>query len=196
MKNTKLFFLAGVIILTGVAFLFYKKYSNQPQKQSPGAENKKIISNILNNMKISSPVFQNNANIPPIYTCDAEGINPPLEIGGIPENTKSLALLMDDPDAPLEGGFVHWVVFNLDPGIKEIAENSKPESGTEGINSTGKIGYTPPCPPSGTHHYQFKLYALDTILNLTSSAKREDVEKAMERHILDEAMLVGLYQRQ
>jgi len=196
MKTAKLFFIAGVIILVGVAFLFYKKYSNPPQKQPSITESKRLISNLSNNMKISSPAFENNGNIPAKYTCDGEGINPPLAISDVPESAKSLALIMDDPDAPIAGGFVHWVAFNLDPVTSEIKENSKPLGGIEGMNSSGKTGYTPPCPPSGIHHYQFKFYALDAILDLTSSAKREDVEKAMEGHILDKALVVGLYQRQ
>ncbi|OGI26227.1 MAG: hypothetical protein A3J76_01435 [Candidatus Moranbacteria bacterium RBG_13_45_13] len=147
-------------------------------------------------MKIASPVFENNGNIPEKYTCDGEEINPPLEFSDVPENTKSLALIVDDPDAPIPGGFVHWIVFNIKPDIKEIKENAVPENAIQGITSEGKTGYVGPCPPSGIHHYQFKLYALDEMPDLDSSAKREDVEKSMEGHILDQAKLIGLYQRQ
>lgn len=149
MKNAKLLFIAGVIILAGVIFLFYKNYSNPPQKQSLGAENKKLISNLSNNMKITSPVFENNGNIPPKYTCDGEGINPPLAIGDAPEGAQSLALIMDDPDAPLAGGFVHWVVFNIDPNVKEVKENSVPENTIQGTTSAGKAGYVGPMPSFG-----------------------------------------------
>lgn len=147
-------------------------------------------------MKIASPVFENNGNIPEKYTCDGEEINPPLEFSDVPENTKSLALIVDDPDAPIPGGFVHWIVFNISPDTANIEENSIPKDATEGMTSEGKTGYVGPCPPSGVHHYQFKLYALDEMLDLSSSAKREDVEKATEGHILNQAMIVGLYQRQ
>lgn len=147
-------------------------------------------------MKIESPVFQNNESIPAKYTCDGENVSPSLEIKDVPENAKSLALILDDPDAPVAGGFVHWIVFNIDPATKEIGENSAPQNAIEGTNSAGRVGYTSPCPLSGTHRYLFKLYALDATLALDSSAKRENVEKAMEGHILDQATLVGLYQRQ
>ncbi len=147
-------------------------------------------------MKITSPSFENNGNIPPKFSCDGEGISPALSISGVPKDTLSLALIMHDPDAPMAGGFTHWVIFNMSPALKEIKENSKPESGVEGMNSSGKTGYTGPCPPSGTHHYQFKLYALDEMLKFDSSAKKTDIEKAIAGHILGQAELVGLYQRQ
>ena len=147
-------------------------------------------------MKITSSAFQNNENIPPKYTCDGENASPPLEISDVPAEAKSLALVVDDPDAPLAGGFVHWVVFNINSGTDSIGENSTPQGEVEGMNSAGRTGYTSPCPPSGTHRYFFKLYALGTMLSLDSSATREDVEKAMEGKILDQAILVGLYQRQ
>lgn len=195
MKNTKLFLITGVIILAGVAFLFYKKYSNPLQKQSPGAENKKLISNIPNNMKISSPAFENNANIPSKYTCDGENTNPPLEFSDVPAEAKSLVLIVDDPDAPA-GDWVHWTVWDIEPDTKLINENSIPPGATKGMTDFGKPGYGGPCPPSGTHHYQFKLYALDINLDLESNARKTDIEKAMAEHILDQAELIGLYTRQ
>lgn len=196
MKNTKLFVLASVIIIAGVAFAIYKIKFQPFQKQASNTGNQKLITNIENNMKITSPVLENNGNIPRKYTCDDAGINPPLEFSDVPADAKSLALIFHDPDAPVAGGFAHWVIFNIDPAASGIKENSAPASGAEGTNSSSKTGYTSPCPPSGIHHYQFKLYALDKTLDLNSSAKREDVEKAMKGHILNEAMLVGLYQRQ
>jgi len=194
MKTAKLFFIAGVIILVGVAFLFYKKYSNPPQKQPPGAENKVLISNVSNIMKLTSPVFENNGNIPARYTCDGENINPPLEISQVPEGAKSLVLIINDPDAPA-GDWVHWTVWNISPAAKSISESSVPTGAIQGTTDFGKSGYGGPCPPSGVHHYQFKLYALDEVLNLNLSAKREDVEKVMEGHILEQVLLVGLYKR-
>jgi Raf kinase inhibitor-like YbhB/YbcL family protein len=183
-------FILVIIIAAGALFCFIKS-------TAPKAENSvKIITNQAKNMKISSPAFENGASIPQKYACDGESASPPLEFSGVPEEAKSLALIMDDPDAPVSGGFVHWVVFDMDPAISGIAENAKPASGTEGTGSSGRPGYTSPCPPSGAHHYHFKLYALDINLGLDSSAAREDVEKAMEGHILDQAELIGLYQKQ
>ena len=188
--SLKIIFVVLVIIIAGIVLLQYKSQ----RKNKTGNPPKLTIH--LNIMKIASPVFQNNESIPAKFTCDGENINPPLEIKDVPENAKSLALIMDDPDAPAAGGFVHWVVFSIDPAIKEIRENSAPQNAIEGTNSAGRAGYTSPCPPSGTHRYFFKLYALDATLALDSSATREDVKKAIEGHILDQATLVGLYQRQ
>ncbi len=165
------------------------------------SRNKKPVPNVSSittkskTMQITSPAFGENESIPSKFTCDGESVSPALEISGIPESAKSLAIIIHDPDAPVSGGFTHWVVFNVNPDIKEIKENSVPENAIEGTIGTGKTGYTGPCPPSGTHHYQFRLYALDSRLALDSSAEKEDVEKAMEGHVLDQAILVGLYKR-
>lgn len=140
---------------------------------------------------ISSSAFENNSYIPAQYTCDGKNFNPPLEISGIPENTKSLVLIVDDPDAQ-SGVWDHWVVWNIEPSEK-IAENSVP--GIEGLNSSNKHGYKGPCPPSGTHRYFFKVYALDSKLDLPEDSNKEAVEKAMENHILGQGELIGLYTR-
>ncbi|MDZ4209610.1 MAG: YbhB/YbcL family Raf kinase inhibitor-like protein, partial [Candidatus Curtissbacteria bacterium] len=142
-------------------------------------------------MKITSAAFENNAKIPSKYTCDGENINPPLSFSGVPANAKSLVLIMDDPDAP-NGTWVHWMVFNINPKINEISENSLPKDGIEGVTSFGKKGYGGACPPSGTHRYFFKLYALDTILNLTNPNKAA-LEKEIQDHIIEKAELIGLY---
>jgi len=113
----------------------------------------------------------------------------------VPEGTKSLVLIMDDPDAPIDT-WDHWIVWNISPAITSIEENSVPEGGVQGMNSFGKAPYGGPCPPSGAHHYYFKLYALDKELELDSSSRKEDVEGAMEDHVLERAELIGLYQRQ
>jgi Raf kinase inhibitor-like YbhB/YbcL family protein len=181
-------FVFVVIIAAGSVFYVLSNKTQFIKKQRD--------TNQLKNMRISSPEFQNNGEIPKKYTCDQDGTSLPLKFSDIPAETKSLALIMDDPDAPMTGGFAHWVVFNMNPATSEIAENMKPESGIEGTSSSGKNGYVPPCPPSGAHHYHFKLYALDSELNLDGSAKREDVEKAMQGHIVEQAELIGLYQRQ
>lgn len=144
---------------------------------------------------LTSGAFEDGGAIPSTYTCDGENINPPLAIGGVPEGAKSLALIMDDPDAPV-GLWVHWVVFDIDPASSGVGEGEKPASGTEGTTTYGKPGYGGPCPPDREHRYLFKLYALDTTLDLDVSATKEDVEKAMDGHILEQTELMGRYDRQ
>lgn len=145
-------------------------------------------------MKITSPSFGHNQNIPPKYTCDGENINPPLQFSDIPAAAKSLVLISDDPDAPM-GTWVHWTIWNIDPKITEIVENNVPDGAIEGTTSFGKTGYGGPCPPSGVHRYFFKLYALDEKIDLPTSAKKEDLEKAIQQHILASAEIIGLYTR-
>jgi Raf kinase inhibitor-like YbhB/YbcL family protein len=142
-------------------------------------------------MKISSPAFGTNQKIPKKYTCDGEDISPSLMIDEIPEGTETLALIVDDPDAPA-GTWVHWVVFNI-PVTNRIEEGEV--TGNQGINDFRKERYGGPCPPSGTHRYFFKLYALDQELGLSEGASRRDVEAAMGGHILAQAELIGLYER-
>lgn len=129
------------------------------------------------------------------YTEDGDNINPPLNIDGVPQGTKSLVLIMDDPDAPM-GTWVHWVVFNIPPETREIAENSVPEGAVVGKNSWGRMEYGGPAPPSGIHRYFFKLYALDITLPLGPGASKSEVEKAMKGHILAQAQFVGKYTRE
>lgn len=145
-------------------------------------------------MKLLSSVFDHQEKIPSHYTCDDEDVNPPLQIEGIPEKTASLVLIVDDPDAPA-GDWVHWLVWNIAPDTKEIKENTVPTGAIEGTTDFKRTGWGGPCPPSGTHRYFFKLYALDVVLDLPVTAKKVDLEKAMEGHILEKAELIGLYQR-
>ena len=145
-------------------------------------------------MKITSTAFEHQQKIPAKYTCKGENVNPPLQFIDVPNNAKSLVLIVDDPDAPV-GLWVHWVAFNIDPKTSGVEENSKFTSGIEGVTSFGKPGYGGPCPPSGTHRYFFKLYALDLELNLSETADKKAVEDAMNLHILDQAELVGLYSK-
>jgi Raf kinase inhibitor-like YbhB/YbcL family protein len=145
-------------------------------------------------LQITSPAFQNNGTIPRLYTCDGKDINPPLMIANCPQGTKSIALICDDPDAPM-GIWVHWVLWNINPGVKEIKENTVPQGAVQGINDFKKHSYGGPCPPSGTHRYFFKVYALDTILNISPNSTKAELEKAMKGHILVEGQLVGLYKR-
>ena len=142
-------------------------------------------------MKLTSPDFKNNEYIPKKFTCDGQDISPNLTVENVPDSTKSLALIVDDPDAPM-GTWIHWVVFDI-PVTSKIEEDSTP--GKPGTNTSGERNYGGPCPPSGTHRYFFKIYALDTLLNLKEGITKADLEKAMEGHILDKTELIGLYKR-
>ncbi len=144
-------------------------------------------------MKISSPNFT-NGQIPDKYSCDGEDVNPALEVNEIPDQAKSLALIVDDPDAPA-GDWVHWLVWNIQPNINRIEENSVPEGAIQGMTDFGYAGWGGPCPPSGTHSYHFKLYALDSLLELLPASDKADLEKSMQGHILEQAELVATYTR-
>ena len=139
-------------------------------------------------MKLISSSFENNGSIPAKFTCQGEDVNPQLIIEDIPDGTKSLVLIVDDPDAPM-GTWVHWVVYDIAP-ISQIDEDSIP--GKQGINDFRKQNYGGPCPPSGIHRYFFKIYALDEELGLEEGVLKEDLEDAMQGHILDKAELIGL----
>jgi Raf kinase inhibitor-like YbhB/YbcL family protein len=143
-------------------------------------------------MTITSPEFRHNGIISPRFTCQGEDINPTLEISGVAGGAQSLALITDDPDAPV-GVWTHWVVFDINPATTVIKENSVP--GVQGWNDFRRVQWGGPCPPSGTHRYFFKLYALDKKLGLKAGASREQVERAMEGHILEKAELIGLYKK-
>ncbi len=145
-------------------------------------------------LTLSSPVFENNGFIPVQYTCDGKDINPTLSIENIPVNAKSLALIVDDPDAPM-GTWVHWVLWNIHPDTKEIKENSLPAGAEQGMNDFRKRRYGGPCPPSGTHRYFFRLYALDIMLNVSPASTKADLEKAMRGHIIEQTEVIGLYKR-
>ncbi len=148
----------------------------------------------MSTLNISSPVFKHNEHIPSKYTCDGADVNPPLVIENIPSETKSLALIVDDPDAP-RGTWVHWVVWNIAPETRRIEENSVPSGAREGANDFRRRNYGGPCPPSGTHRYFFKLYALDILLNLDENTNKPKLEKALTGHILNQTELIGLYRR-
>ncbi|MDH7517653.1 MAG: YbhB/YbcL family Raf kinase inhibitor-like protein [Candidatus Thermoplasmatota archaeon] len=145
------------------------------------------------NMKLFSSAFRDGETIPSKYTCDGSDVSPPLSFSDVPENTKSLALIMDDPDAPM-GTWIHWLVWNI-PVNKTVIEENEGLKFPQGLNDFGKIGYGGPCPPSGTHRYYFKLYALDTMLNLNEGAKKEQLVSAMSGHIIEETQLMGKYSR-
>lgn len=142
-------------------------------------------------MKLTSPQFKNKERIPKKYTCEGEDISPPLKIEDIPEQTKSLALILDDPDAP-SGTWTHWVVYNITPK-NEIKENEVP--GKQGVNDFGKKNYGGPCPPSGTHRYFFRLYALDKEIEDKKESNRNEIEKEINDHIIAKTELIGLYEK-
>jgi len=144
-------------------------------------------------MKITSSVFQQGGNIPSRFSCDGANTNPPLQISDVPPEAKSLVLIVDDPDAP-SGLFTHWAVWNISPQIITIAEGSTP-NGVQGTNDFGKSGYGGPCPPSGTHRYYFKIFALDRELDLPSGAKRSQLDAAMKGHVIAQGELMGRYAR-
>ena len=143
-------------------------------------------------LKISSAVFPDNGMIPSKYSCEGVNASPPLHISGIPAGTKSLALILHDPDAPMAGGFTHWVMWNIDVN-GEIPENFK--GAAQGLNGAGKPGYYGMCPPSGTHHYHFKVYALDIKLDIDKNTDKAGLEKTIQGHVLAEGELVGLYKK-
>lgn len=168
----------AIFILLISTFVFTNSYAAEGEEGGRG-------------MKLTSPEFEHNAFIPRKFTCQGDDVNPALVIEGVPDDTKTLALIMDDPDAPM-GTWVHWVVYNI-PVISRIDENTIP--GEQAMNNFGRMDYGGPCPPSGTHRYFFKVYALDAEINLRGGARKKDLEAAMEGHILDKAELIGLYKK-
>lgn len=150
-------------------------------------------------MILKSPAFEEGGMIPDRHTCDGENISPPLEWEGVPEGVKSYALLCEDPDAPM-GSWVHWVVYDIPPSIAKLPEQVPSEAvlvngGRQGTNDFYRMGYGGPCPPSGTHRYFFRLYALDRELDLEPGATKEQLFRAMRSHVLEEAALMGRYRR-
>jgi Raf kinase inhibitor-like YbhB/YbcL family protein len=150
-------------------------------------------------LELESTAFAPGKSIPARYTCDGEDISPPLQWNDPPPGTQSLALIVDDPDAPA-GAWVHWVLYNIPAKSRALQEDISadaelPDSSRHGKNSWGRLGYGGPCPPGGTHRYVFKLYALDTRLNLASGATKKQVLQAMRGHILAQAEMMGMYAR-
>jgi len=151
-------------------------------------------------IRIASSAFEDGGLIPAKYTCDGADISPPLQWDAVPEGTGSIALICDDPDAPV-GTFVHWVLFNLPAETKELPENmpadkTLPNGAGQGTTDFGRVGYGGPCPPSGTHRYFFKIYALGTEIHLAAGTGKRELLKAMEGHILAQGQLIGKYKRQ
>lgn len=150
-------------------------------------------------IKIESSAFKYGEFIPVKYTCDGENVSPPLKWSGAPANTKSLALISDDPDAPI-GDWVHWVMYNIPPNVFKLEEKIPADKilqngAIHGLNDFRKFGYGGPCPPSGVHRYFFKIYALDTMLDLPPGATKKQLLEAMKNHIIAQGELMGKYQR-
>jgi Raf kinase inhibitor-like YbhB/YbcL family protein len=150
-------------------------------------------------IKITSSAFANAGEIPSQYTCDGRDISPPLQWESVPPGTQAITLICDDPDAPM-GTFVHWVLYNVPPDARELPERlapeaSLPDGAQQGINDFGKTGYGGPCPPSGTHRYFFKIYALDAKVDPGPGPRKSNLVKAMKGHVLAEGQLMGKYRR-
>jgi Raf kinase inhibitor-like YbhB/YbcL family protein len=182
-------YLSVFLVLFLLAFIFIallRRHLKSSQINSPNSVMLK------SSMELTSNSFENNSTIPKDFTCDGQNINPDLQITQIPENTKSLALIMDDPDAPA-GNWTHWLLANIEPNTTHIEKNQTPKNVVVGKNSFGDTKYGGPCPPNGAHHYQFKLYALDTNLDLKQGFSKNELLKSMQGHIIDQSLLIGLY---
>lgn len=142
-------------------------------------------------MKITSPAFKNGESIPATYTCDGRNINPPFSLGKIPKTAKCLAVIADDPESP-SGDWLHWLVWNI-PVTHHLKEGDV--HGETGINDFGRYGYGGPCAPDGLHHYTFKIYALDALLNLPETTTKQELVKEMSQHIIGYAEITGHYRR-
>lgn len=186
---------AALFLFVELSTLGCSGNSQEVKPGAPAATQKESRSEI----RLTSSAFKDGEAIPRGYTCDGANVSPPLEWTGMPKSAKTIAIIADDPDAP-SGTFVHWVLYDLPAAGLGLIENTPPSEsfnggGAQGKNDFEKIGYGGPCPPSGTHRYFFKLYALDTELPLKSGASKAEVEKAMEGHIVGQAQLMGTYSR-
>jgi Raf kinase inhibitor-like YbhB/YbcL family protein len=195
MKKSLMFVGIGVVIIAIGLILINRNFT------APVENGSTTTGMATSTLTLTSTAFTQNSSIPSQYTCDGSQVSPPLTISGAPEGTKSYALIVEDPDVPKQvlpsGLFVHWVLFNIPASITEITEGA--QVGTDGANGAGKAAYAGPCPPPqyepSEHRYFFKLYALDRELSLKAGVSKEDVEKAMQGHILAEAQLIGKYKR-
>lgn len=187
-------------LLLALPMLVFIACSNRPQQAAPPpAPPTPASQQQKSEVKLTSTAFKEGEAIPRGYTCDGANVSPPLEWTGVPKIAKTIAIIADDPDAPT-GNWVHWVLYNLPAAGLGLIENTPQTEtlnggGAQGKNDFGKIGYGGPCPPSGTHRYFFKFYALDSELPLKPGATKADVEKAMEGHTVAQAQLMGTYRR-
>jgi Raf kinase inhibitor-like YbhB/YbcL family protein len=185
-KHNRLFFFVGLLIII-VALVYGLHYFFK-------SDGRNGMTDASNDLQLISPAFREGATISDQYTCRGQNVSPPLNILGAPPGTKSLALVMHDPDA-VGQDFLHWLMWDIPSGTENIAANSVPVGAIQGPNGMGSNSYTGPCPPdgTGTHHYKFDLYALDTTLGLDSKSDRKQLESALKGHILDQTVLTGLY---
>lgn len=195
---------AGVVVTVVVAVIIAAFIANQQQPQSPisttsNQTQQQQPQNRSSTVQLTSMVFGNNTSIPDKYTCKGASVSPPLSWTAGPQGTKSYVLIVDDPDAP-RGVFTHWVIFNIPFSVNKLDENIPKNAtvegvGVQGVNGARNTGYTGPCPPSGTHHYIFTLYALDTVLDIAPKSTKDQVLDAMKGHVLATSVLVGLYSK-
>lgn len=189
-RKSFLFFVIAsctIVIIVSALILFVQKSIRN---------NESIISNstFMNTLRLTSSAFEHNRSIPREYTCQGANTNPPLHITGVPESAQSLVLIVDDPDAPI-GVWDHWLVWNIAPSTTDIAAHSVPIGALVGTTSSGGLTYEGPCPPSGTHHYRFTMYALSKQLSLPAGSDKQTVLAACNGFILDQFTLVGLYKK-
>lgn len=173
-----------IIVILALVFVFKQKNTDQNENFDKVKEG---------NMKLTT-VFAYNESIPSKYTCDGEDAAPELNISEVPSNAKSLVLIVDDPDAPM-GTWVHWLVYNIPVSTAKIDAKNLPKEAKQGMTDFGRVGWGGPCPPSGTHRYFFKLYAIDKVLDLPDGATKTQLEQAIRDHIVEKTELIGLYKR-
>jgi Raf kinase inhibitor-like YbhB/YbcL family protein len=183
MLNFTTILLGATLAMTGLSL---------PANNSDAAKPHLKVVNDDAALTITSTAFKANEMIPGKYTCRGSNFNPPLHIDGMPDGAKSFTIIVDDPDAPVKGGFTHWLAWNLDQTMIDVIENYK--GGTQGLNEANKKkGYYGPCPPQGTHHYHFRVYALDKRLTVPATCDKARLLAAMQGHILAQGELIGLY---
>ena len=186
MAKQGLIFSGAVVVALILIILIWSNYSSELTIDNASYSRE--------NMRITITNLLDKDLLPPINTCDGDDLSPALEIDEVPQKAQSLVLIVDDPDA-LNGQFIHWLLWNIPVGTEFIAEGQSPIGAVAGTNSFGRVGYTGPCPPKGTHRYIFKLMALDTVLDLPVSTTIKELEKAMNEHILSQTEIVARYGR-
>lgn len=194
MINKPWIVIAGASVIA-VLFIFIGWWRSQPTEKQIFIPKPSETAGMNDAFTLQSSVFSSGKPIPSVYTCDGTNARPPLSITGVPEDSKSLAIIMYDPDAP-GGTFVHWVAWNIPPGTKELPAGPLPAGIVEGTNSFRSMGYQGPCPPSGTHRYIWRLYALRSVLSLDTKTTREDLESAMNTYVITQTELMGIYTKQ
>lgn len=194
MINKTWIVIAGASVIA-VLFIFIAWWRSRPFEKQIFIPTPTGTAGMNDSLTLQSSEFSSGKSIPSVYTCDGTNIRPPLSISGVPQDSKSLAIIMYDPDAP-GGTFVHWVAWNIPPEINELASGDLPVNIKEGINSFQVVGYQGPCPPSGTHRYIWRLYALRSVLSLDTKTTREDLESAMNTYVITQTELMGRYTKQ